>query len=139
MKSPDNRIYAFSNHILSQIQSSFEYLIRTWESICDQNFNDIIEFHYPAFADCRKLPLQNIQSVRKDLDCGEAFRLLTFTLPYFQVKRATAGRQAMTQHSRMRIAVLINQFKDTTHGESSSQDSQPSAQGRHSNTPSTSY
>lgn len=109
------------------------------ESIYDQNFNDIIEFHYPAFADCGKLPLQNIQSVRKDLDCGEAFRLLTFTLPYFQVKRATAGRQAMTQHSRMRIAVLINQFKDTTHGESSSQDSQPSAQGRHSNTPSTSY
>lgn len=63
----------------------------------------------------------------------------TFTWPYFQVKRATAGRQAMMQHSRISIAVRISQFRDTTQGEPSSQNSHPSAHGRHSNTPLSAY
>lgn len=64
---------------------------------------------------------------------------LTLTFPYFQVKRTTAGRQAMTQHSNISMAVLMSQFKDTTQGEPSTQDSQPSAQGRHSKESSTAY
>lgn len=64
---------------------------------------------------------------------------LTLTFPYFHVNRTTAGRQAMMQHSSIRIAVRINQFNETTHGEPSSHDSHPSAQGRHSKIPSTAY
>lgn len=59
MESADNRIYAFST--ISFLRYSLPlntYCIdKNLESICDQNFNDIIEFHYPAFADCRKVPL----------------------------------------------------------------------------------
>ena len=57
----------------------------------------------------------------------------TLTLPYFQVKRTTTGRQHMMTQDKMRIAVRMTQFRDTTQGRSSSQDSQPSAHCRHSN------
>jgi hypothetical protein len=57
----------------------------------------------------------------------------TFTLPYFQVNRTTTGRQHMMTQDKIRIAVRMTQFRDTTQGRSSSQNSQPSAHCRHSN------
>ena len=57
--------------------------------------------------------------------------MLTVTFRYFHVKTMTAGRNAITTHPKISIADLISQFKDKTQGESSSQDSHPSAQGRH--------
>lgn len=64
---------------------------------------------------------------------------LTLTFPNFQVKSMTAGRHAMMQHSRIKIAVLMSQLRETTQGEPSSQYSHPSAHGRHSKTPSSPY
>lgn len=63
----------------------------------------------------------------------------TFTFPYFHVKNTTKGKQQIITHERIRITVRITQFKETTHGRSSSHDSQPSGQGKHSNIPSFSY
>lgn len=63
----------------------------------------------------------------------------TLTLPYFQVKRTTTGRQQMMTQDKMRIAVRNTQFRDTTQGRSSSQYSQPSAHCRHSNIPGSLY
>ena len=57
----------------------------------------------------------------------------TLMLPYFQVNRTTTGRQHMMTQDKIRIAVRMTQFRDTTQGRSSSQDSQPSAHCRHSN------
>lgn len=60
---------------------------------------------------------------------------LTFTLPYFQVKITTIGKQQIITHERTRMTVRITQLRETTQGLSSSQNSHPSGQGRHSNTP----
>lgn len=69
----------------------------------------------------------------------ERYSGLTLTFPYFQVKSATNGKQPIVTHSRTRRAVLSSQFNDTTQGESSSQNSQPSAHSKHSKKPSTAY
>lgn len=59
----------------------------------------------------------------------------TFTFPYFHVNTTTIGKQQITIQDSTKIVVRITQSSDTTHGRSSSQDSQPSGHGKHSNTP----
>lgn len=48
------------------------------------------------------------------------------------MKRAAGGKNRMTAQANIRILVRIGQFNSATHGEASSQLSQPSAHGKHS-------
>ena len=67
------------------------------------------------------------------------FITLTLTFPYFHVKNTITGKKSIITQDSTRMIVLITQLRETTHGRLSMHDSQPSAQGRHSNCPASLY
>lgn len=58
--------------------------------------------------------------------------VLAFTCWYLNVNHVAGGKSPITVHANTRMVVLIGQFRAAMQGESSSQDSHPSAQGKHS-------
>ncbi len=63
---------------------------------------------------------------------GDNF-ILTFTCWNRKVKCSSGGKNPITAHAKIKMDVRIGQFSSATQGDASSQTSQPSAHGRHSN------